>query len=230
MNENTFYFNETTLNLCRAYEKKFSLAPNKHWQRFKQYITPDHIRKSAKNMWSFGVGHEIYFEQNIISQNKDIKIYTWDPTPVSLNLIKKLNIKNIQHTPKAYDPTDRTLTFYTIDRKGKVWSLENYCPELLVDTIKVETESIKSIANRLGKEVDLIKADIEGRWYEICTELFNEQIKPKCAVFEFEMYFDEPNVEFKKLDEIIEKFQSMNYKVFTNRINKGPHVELIFTV
>ena len=46
---------------CRQFEKKFPLIysggqENKNgWTRWKQYSTPDELRKNAKMFWNFGI-------------------------------------------------------------------------------------------------------------------------------------------------------------------------------
>lgn len=222
------YFDDLkTLQACRAYEQKFPIAPKNGWSIYKQYATPDQLRKSMTTMWSFGVSKEIRFEEGVRRDNPDVKIYTWDPTPIASETVKKSSAKVI-HTNKAFDPSEQDMTFYTIDHKRRCWSLENHNPEKLVDTLTVQTESMDSIVARLGNQVDMIKADIEGRWYELWQGMVANDVNPKFLTVEFEMYFDSVDKEFAKLNEIIDHYQSKEYKIYTNRILPGPHVELCF--
>src|SRR6056300_1152628 len=135
------YFNDpNTLAECRKYEKKFSLAPTLDWTVYRQYATPDRLRKSMSTMWSFGVSKEIRFEEGVRKDNPNVKIYTWDPTPIASDTVKKSSAK-VVHTNKAFDPSEQDMTFYTIDHKRRCWSLENHDPSKLVDTLTVKTES-----------------------------------------------------------------------------------------
>ena len=120
------------------------------------------------------------------------------------------------------------MTFYTVDRKKRCWSLENHDPENLVDTLEVETRSLSSIVDEYGRDVDMIKLDIEGRWYELCSEILDMDLPVKMVLVEFEMYFGPIAQEFGKLDELIKRFQEKGFKIYTNRYNKGPHVEYNF--
>jgi len=222
------YFDDpNTLAECRTYEKKFPLAPTKGWSIYKQYATPDALRKSMHTMWSFGVSKEIRFEEGIRRDNAGVKIYTWDPTPIAQNTVKKSPAR-VVHTPKAFDPSEQDMTFYTIDRKRRCWSLENHDPEKLVDTLTVHTESMDTIVARLGNQVDMIKADIEGRWYELWEGLVANNVEPRFLTIEFEMYFDSIEKEIARLNQIVDHYKSKGYKIYTNRILKGPHVELCF--
>jgi len=42
------------------------------------------------------------------------------------------------------------------------------------------------------------------------------------------MYFGPIAQEFGKLDELIKRFQEKGFEIYTNRYNKGPHVEYNF--
>jgi len=106
-----------------------------------------------------------------------------------------------------------------------------------VHSYSVDCTSIKDISATLGKSVDLIKFDIEGRWYEICNEILDLDIEVKQVVGEFEMYMGDTDTEFKKLESIIKKFESKGYQTYCNRLlaetNSGhipnnPCVELAF--
>lgn len=85
--------------------------------------------------------------------------------------------------------------------------------------------------------MDLIKFDIEGRWFEICNEILNLNLQVKQVVGEFEMYMGDEDKEFEKLNSIIDKFESKDYTTYCNRLlaetNTGhipnnPCVELAF--
>ena len=227
----SFYNSPETLAACRAYEKKFPMVPEKGWTRYKQYSTPDLLRKSIQTFWGFGVSKEIRFEEGVRKDNRSVKIHTWDPSPISLDTIAVANSRgaNVTHTMRAYDPSERSMQFYTTDHKRRCWSLENHDPANLVDTITVETENLKSITKRLGKQVDMIKFDIEGRWYEMCQEIIELDLPVSMIHAEFEMYFEPIDVARDKLDQVIEQMKNKGLAVLVNRILQGPNVELCFT-
>ena len=217
------------LSKCREYEQKFPMIPD-NWKRYKQYATPNDLRASIKQMWGFGVSKEIRFEEGIRRDNNKVKIYTWDPTPMSSDTIRTANSKgaNVIHTLKAYDPSEKSMMFYTTDHKKRCWSLENHDPANLVDTIEVQTTSLSSIVKELGKDVDMIKLDIEGRWFEMCSEILDLELPVKMVLVEFEMYFGPIEQEFGKLDQIIDRFKNKGYQVYTNRLLTGSNIEISF--
>jgi len=223
---------------CRDFEKTFPLVPNT-WHRCHQYAISDTLMPDIRNIWSFGISKECRMEEKIRAYNKETNIYTWDPTPISQSTIDKANkrMAKIIHTNKAYDPENESLTFYTTDLTKRCYSLENFDPDNLVHSYTVDCVSIKNIAEQLGKNVDLIKFDIEGRWYEICNEILDTGLPVKQVVGEFEMYMGDTDTEFQKLNQIIDRFKNHRYKVYCNRLlpetNTGhipnnPCVELAF--
>ena len=223
---------------CRDFEKKFPLVPTT-WHRCHQYAISDTLMPDLKNVWSFGISKECKMEEWIRKHNKKTKIYTWDPTPISQTTIDKANSRraNITHSNKAYDPKNKSLTFYTTDPTKRCYSLENFDPNNRVHTYTVECVNLRDIVNELGSAVDLLKFDIEGRWFEICNEILDLDIGVKQVVGEFEMYMGDEDKEFEKLESIIEKFESKGFLTYINRIlaetNPGhipnnPCVELAF--
>lgn len=223
---------------CRDFERTLPLVPNS-WHRCHQYAICDTIMPKLEHVWSFGVSKECKMEEQIRKYNTKTKIHTWDPTPISQVTVDKANTKfaNIVHTNKAYDPKNKSLTFYTTDPTKRCYSLENFDPDNLVHSYTVDCVSIEEISKELGQEVDLIKFDIEGRWFEICNEILNLNLQVKQVVGEFEMYMGNEDKEFEKLNSIIDKFESKDYTTYCNRLlaetNTGhipnnPCVELAF--
>jgi FkbM family methyltransferase len=176
-------------------------------------------------------------EHWIRTRNGKARIHTWDPTPISQMTIRRANQCSytwpIKHTNKAYDPSKESATFYTSDPTLRCYSLENFNPENLVDSFTVECTSLAKIKDELGGNVDLIKFDIEGRWYEICNEILDLDLPVKQVVGEFEMYMGDADQEFDKLESIIKKFEQSGYKTYCNRLlpkqkPAAPCVELAF--
>ena len=200
---------------CRDFEKTIPLVPST-WHRCHQYAISDILMPALKNVWSFGISKECKMEERIRQHNNTTKIYTWDPTPISQATIDKANMRNskITHTNKAYDPINKKLTFYTTDPTKRCYSLENFDPENLVHSYTVECTNIRNISENLGKDVDLIKFDIEGRWYEICNEILELDLTVRQVVGEFEMYMGETEQEFDKLQSTIHRFEERGFTTY----------------
>ena len=220
---------------CRNYEKMFPLCPSntkknkKGWTKFKQYSTPDTLRRQAKMFWNFGVSREIRYELNCRKDNKTAMILTWDPTPMSQATVDSANSGGyrITHHAKAYDTVaGQTKLFYDKDGTGRCFMLDE--PNEYKNKIEVTTTNLAEISEQYGKDVDIVKLDIEGRWYEMLTEMINIGISPKIILCECEMDLGDVDTNFSKLDHIVSKYQKLDYKVWTNRINTKSNIELIF--
>ena len=226
---------------CREFEKKFPLVPST-WHKCHQYHISDKLMPDIRTVWSFGVSKECRMERWIRKHNKKARIHTWDPTPISQQTIDKENRSTykwpIRHTNKAYDPHKKAATFYCIDPSLRCYSLENFHPEKLVHSFTVECTSLAKIKDTLGENVDLIKFDIEGRWYELCNEILDLKLPVKQVIGEFEMYMGDTDNEFNKLQSVIDRFEDNGYKTYCNRLlaektinsfmSDNPVVELAF--
>ena len=221
---------------CREYESRFSVAPSggqanqDGWTRYKQYSTPDHVRKNAKMFWNFGVSREIRYEINCRKDNRTAKILTFDPTPLSKKTTDSANGGgyDIIHHAKAYDTVaGQTKKFYDVAGDGKCFQLDE--PEKYENVIEVQTINLKEISNQYGSEVDIIKLDVEGRWYEMLNEILDVSLPAKVILCECEMDIGEADNNFNRLEEIVKKYQDRGYQVWTNRIGNKQNIELIFT-
>ena len=225
------------LERCREVEKRFPLAPSggfvsqkDGWTRYKQYSTPDHIRKNANMFWNFGVSREIRYEVNCRKDNRTAKILTFDPTPLSSQTTDNANRGdyNIIHTSKAYDTVPGlTKKFYDVAGDGKCFQLDK--PAHYENIIEVETTNLKQISSQHGSDVDIIKLDVEGRWYEMLNEILDLSLPAKVILCECEMNIGAMDSNFDKLNEIVEKYQTSGYTIWTNRIGSKENIEFVFT-
>ena len=89
-------------------------------------------------------------------------------------------------------------------------------------------ETIK-LSKQYGTDVDIIKLDVEGRWYEMLSEILDLSLPAKVVLCECEMNIGDSDTNFKKLNTIVEKFQTAKYQVWINRILRKENIELVFT-
>ena len=95
--------------------------------------------------------------------------------------------------------------------------------------IEIQTTNLKEISNQHGRDVDVVKLDVEGRWYEMLNEILDLSLPAKVILCECEMNIGVIDKNFDRLDETVEKYQSRGYKVWTNRVGNKENIELIFT-
>ena len=180
--------------------------------------------------WNFGVSREIRYEINCRKDNRTAKILTFDPTPLSKKTTDSANGGgyDIIHHAKAYDTVaGQTIKFYDVAGDGKCFQLDE--PEKYENVIEVQTIDLKEISNQYGAEVDIIKLDVEGRWYEMLNEILELSLPAKVILCECEMDIGEAGNNFNRLEETVKKYQDRGYQVWTNRIGNKQNVELIFT-
>ena len=233
----------------------------KGFKKYKNYFVPESIVKSSKTVLSFGVGGNVGFEKEIAFDNTDLKIELFDPTPRSVTLIDdiikasshKLIAKRSDHTeniqackrihfnPVAYSKENGTLPFYfdpsreeqnitkAVQAKQSFSLVKKYEHYKSVD---VETKNLKTIMRELDlSSVDMLKADIEGLWWEFGNEVLDKKIDCKFLAMEFELNFEkdekvEPALE--KAQILCDKFEANKYDVVINRKRDKLMLEMLF--
>ena len=96
-------------------------------------------------------------------------------------------------------------------------------------SIDVDCKNLETIMNELNwGDVDIIKADIEGMWWEFCNELLDKNIKFRYLVMEWELIFDELSVVLEKAKILCDKFSQKGYNVYLNKVRGKMMLELIF--
>jgi hypothetical protein len=66
-------------------------------------------------------------------------------------------------------------------------------------------------------QVDIIKADIEGVWYDFCREILDEDIKFKAFLIEFEVKLIDNEKSLEQYEQILKDFTYKDYGMFLNR-------------
>ena len=227
---------------------------------YKNYYVPESIVKKSKTVLSFGVGGNVGFEKEIAFDNKDLKIELFDPTPRSVNMIDKIikassyklvadrsnNKENIDacnrihFNPVAYSKENKTLPFYydpmreekgvTIENAKQSFSLikreEHY------KSVSVKAKTLRTIMADFGiSSVDILKADIEGLWWDFGNEILDNKIDCKFVALELELNFEEDEKVEPALDKaqlLCDKFEANNYDVVINRKRDKLMLEMLF--
>ena len=83
--------------------------------------------------------------------------------------------------------------------------------------IEVDTINLADSLNDVNGEVDIIKADIEGVWYDFCREVLDLKVDFKALAIEFEVKLINNDLSIKNYENILKEFKSKGYKLFLNR-------------
>jgi len=148
--------------------------------------------------------------------------------------------KRLHFNPVAYAKVNGTLPFYyDPDRepdKQKVNGKPRSQEEIIrnqeqsfslvkrqehFESVNVEAKNLETIMRELNlTSVDMLKADIEGLWWEFGHELLDKKIDCKFIAMEFELNFEKDEKIEPALDKaqlLCDKFKANNYHVIINR-------------
>jgi len=152
----------------------------------------------------------------------------------------KAVVERIHFNPVAYAPENGILPFYydpdrepedeTISMQEQSFSLVKRQEHF--KSVNVKAKNLETIMEELDlKSVDIIKADIEGLWWDFGHELLDKKIDCKFLALELELNFEkdgeiEPALE--KAQILCDKFKENNYDVVINRKREKLMLEMLF--
>jgi hypothetical protein len=163
----------------------------------------------------------------------------------------KIARKCFEYKPIAYAPVNGIQKFYYSennrqnrgDDSASTWQSElNIRPNTVYNidvfslkkekgdkSIDVDCNNLETIMNDLNwGDVDIIKADIEGMWWEFCNELLDKNIKFKYLVMEWELIFEDLSTVLEKAKTLCDRFKQNGYNVCQNKERNKMVLELIF--
>jgi FkbM family methyltransferase len=177
------------------------------------YLCPEFLDENSI-VYSFGIGEDVSFD-NAVIKNHDCHVFGFDPTPKSINWIKRQKLHEKFH-------------FYEFGISNKSGFVDFFLPnnpehvsgsiitQKNVDIMKkvsVEMKSLNDIMNELGhKHIDILKMDIEGSEYDVIENILNSKISITQILIEFHDRFIE-NGNLKSKQEI-EKLKLNGYEIF----------------
>jgi FkbM family methyltransferase len=171
-------------------------------------------------IYSFGIGQEASFDTDLIGRF-NLVIYGFDPTPKSLQWVKKQGFSNnfIMHG-FGLAGYDGNVPFYPTKDPIKVSHtiLRGLSPREKAITVPVK--KLSSIMNELGhNRIDVLKMDIVGAEYDVIDDIEKSGMRPHQILIKFRHRF--PGVGIKKSKEAIDKIRGMGYHLFSiSRSNK----------
>ena len=190
------------------------------FKQYKNYWLPDYIVKESTNVLSLGVHRDVGFEQAMLQDNPKLNIHCYDPTPDSVKLFEtnfpgkdRMTFHQIAY---AKD-NGKMKFFYDKNDLSKCYSLLPL-PQFgeWPSYIEVDCKNLKTIMKDDMPEVDIIKADIEGVWWDFCREVIDQNINFKAFLVEFEVKLIDNENSLKQYEQIL-KDLNYKYEVFLNR-------------
>ena len=148
--------------------------------------------------------------------------------------------ERLHFNPVAYAEVNGTLPFYYDPiREGEGFTIENAKQSFSLvkrqehfESVTVQAKNLETIMKEFGiASVDMLKADIEGLWWEFGNEVLDKKIDCKFIAMEFELNFEQDeNVEpaLDKAQLLCDKFKANNYDVIINRRRDKLMLEMLF--
>lgn len=178
------------------------------------FVCPEILNNNKKMIvYSCGVGTDISFDRKILKNYKQSKIFAFDPTPISLEWIKKqkglnnfhffpVGISNFNGKEKMYFPKYHGVSYGIYN-----WSEENK------DEIDVDMRTINDLAIENNHQfIDILKMDIEGSEFSVIDSIDFNKVEFGQILIEFHERFIENGNELLK--QSIDKLNSFDYECF----------------
>jgi|TARA_R110000868_G_scaffold84759_1_gene238751 hypothetical protein len=152
----------------------------------------------------------------------------------------KAVVKRIHFNPVAYAPENGTLPFYydpARESEGETISMQQQSFSLIkrqdhFKSLNVKAKNLQSILEALGlTSVDIIKADIEGLWWDFGNEILDKKINCKFIALELELNFEKDGkveTALEKAQILCDKFKENNYDIVINRRREKLMLEMLF--
>jgi FkbM family methyltransferase len=179
------------------------------------YICRDIIKNDEIIVYSAGVGEDISFDLDIINEYNHCKIFAFDPTPKSIEWIKKQNLP-VNYYFSHYGISNKTgeeemfLPKNKDHVSGSIYESDHLAKE---DKIIVQMKCIEDIIKENNHSyIDIIKMDIEGSEFSVLQSLNWDEINCGQIVIEFhERFFKN---EKTLINKAIKKLRENNYYCF----------------
>ena len=189
--------------------------------KFNNYWLPREVVEQSTNVLSYGVHRDVGFEQEMCELNPNLNIHLYDPTPDTIKMWEGNfpHKDKMTYHQKAYAHFTGEMNFYyNKNDLTKCYSLLPL-PQLGggADFITVDTINLADSLNDVDGKVDIMKADIEGVWYDFCREVLDLKVDFKALAIEFEVKLINNDLSIKNYEELLKEFKSKGYDLYLNR-------------
>ena len=191
------------------------------FKQYKNYWLPENIVKESNNVLSLGVHRDVGWEQAMLQDNPNMNIHCYDPTPDSVKLFETnfVGKSNMTYHQIAYSGSNGKMKFYydktDITKCYSLLPLPQFGESPAY--IEVDTKNLVTIMKDDMPEVDIIKADIEGVWFDFCREILDNNIDFKVFLIEFEVKLIDNETSLQQYESLLKEFKEKGYKLYLNR-------------
>lgn len=161
-------------------------------------------------VYSFGVGENISWDEKMI-ERYNVSIFSFDPSPDSIDYLAKKELKNFYHHNLALSNIDTHTQFY-INRNNPAGCSLIKRPEH-DEVLSVKCNTLFTIMHKLGhKKIDVLKIDIEGGEYDVIDNILEEEIEIHQLLIEF--HHKKAHFTVDDTQKAIKKLRNAGFKVF----------------
>lgn len=141
-------------------------------------VAVDILQKTDKPIvYSFGIGEDLSFSQDILNYYKTANIYAFDPTPKSIAYVQKHPLNNDERFhffPTGIAVEDGTMPFYLPENTNYVSGSVEPHEGLRQESIDVKVRTLKSLMEEIGHNyIDVLKMDIEGSEFNVIPNIMD---------------------------------------------------------
>ena len=189
--------------------------------KFNNYWLPREVVEQSTNVLSYGVHRDVGFEQEMCELNPNLNVHLYDPTPDTVKMWEGNfpHKDKMTYHQKAYAQGGEKMKFYyNKNDLTKCYSLLPL-PQLGggADFIEVDTINLEKSLNDVNGKVDIIKADIEGVWFDFCREVLDLNVDFKAFAIEFEVKLIDNDLSIRHYEELLKEFKRKGYDLYLNR-------------
>jgi len=177
------------------------------------YVCPKLLNENSI-VYSFGIGKEISFDKEILGKHK-CKLFAFDPTPKSINWLKKQDLPpNFSFYEYGIGTKTECIDFYLpIDPDHVSGSATIQSNVSVEKSIKVQMNSFSDIIKEIKHDhIDVLKMDIEGSEYAVLEDIIKSDVVIDQILVEFHDRFFKDGIEKSK--EIVNTLRKNGYEIF----------------
>jgi len=195
---------------------------------------------SESIVYSFGVGENVEYDQEMIQRFGLKKLYAFDPTPKAIDYVKRSKEqKKLSERFELYpialtsDPQQTSTQFFLPKNKDHVsgTAIKGVSHVEETEPVTVQTMDLLRIMKMLGHDhIDLLKLDVEGSEFEIFESFLSDpsefQYCNQILVEQHARFFaSEPTKEKEIIDRMVELFRKNGFEVL--HIEKGQEYSFV---
>ena len=164
--------------------------------------------------YSFGLGNNISWELELIN-NFDVDVFAYDPTPSSVDWLKKQTLPNELHfSPIGLADYCGDMPFFMPRRAGRFnYSVVKRAGKYPNETINCPVKDFKTLCSENGHQhVDILKLDIEGSELAALPTVLDSGISVDQLLIEF--HYNYNGISYDETMKLIHILFDKGYELF----------------